>query len=57
MKKDFEEKVIRLGVIDTRKYRYRFVGSPSAPRIERIPLKDLDTTAALNGWEVVKKYN
>ena len=60
----FEERVIREGIVDTDAYRYtydvvdgydsetrRFV---NAKRIKRIALDKLDTTDAIDGWEIVK---
>ena len=41
-------------VVDTRKYRYILddvVGK--TPCIKRLPKIDLDTTAAIDGWETV----
>lgn len=54
MKKIFMEKIIRLGSVDTRLYRYVSREYPDKLAIERIPLSDLGTTAALDGWETVQ---
>ena len=54
MTKAFFERVKREKVVDTRKYRYVLddtVGK--TPCIKRLPINDLDTTAAIDGWEVV----
>lgn len=54
MTKAFFERVKREKVIDTRKYRYILddvVGK--TPCIKRLPIGDLDTTAAIDGWETV----
>lgn len=57
MKKEFIAKVIREGIVDTEKYRYtaHLVNGPEEQytEIRRLPLADLDTTAALEPWEVV----
>lgn len=53
MKKEFIEKVIRECCIDTAKYRYVAKRYPDRVEIVRLPLKYLDTTAAIDGWEVV----
>ena len=51
MKKEFIERIIREGTVDTRNYRYRvFEGE-----IIRLPIEYLGTTAAFGGWETVKK--
>lgn len=55
MTKSFMERVKNERIVDTRKYRYVLdapVGKPS-PCIKRLPISDLDTTAAIDGWEVV----
>ena len=54
MTKAFENKVIKMGMVDTKNYRYRYVVTDTC-RIERILLSKLDTTAAYTDWEVVKK--
>lgn len=54
MKKEFIEKVIRLGSVDTDKYRYVAREYPDRLEVQRLPLSDLDTTAALDGWETVQ---
>ena len=56
MKKRFENKVIRYGMVDTKKYRYILRTSTNGAVIERIPIKYLGTTMAINGWEIVKEY-
>lgn len=57
MKKDFIKKVLAERIYDTDKYRYVVKECNGAEKcwqeIRRLPLKDLDTTAALNGWETV----
>ncbi len=54
MKKEFIEKVIRLGSVDTDKYRYVAREYPDRLEVQRLPLSALDTTAALDGWETVE---
>ena len=54
MTKALSERVKRERVVDTRKYRYILddvVGK--IPCIKRLPINDLDTTAAIDGWETV----
>ena len=54
MTKAFMERVKNERVVDTRKYRYILddtVGK--TPCIKRLPKIDLDTTAAIDGWETV----
>ena len=54
MTKAFFERVKRERIVDTRKYRYILddvVGK--IPCIKRLPRIDLDTTAAIDGWDVV----
>ena len=55
MKKEFWERVKWEIIVDTRKYRYVLDDDISLerPLIKRLPIEDLDTTAAIDGWEVV----
>ena len=54
MTKAFFERVKRERVVDTRKYRYILDGTVGkTPCIKRLPKIDLDTTAAIDGWETV----
>ena len=57
MKKEFIQKIIREGIVDTEKYRYTshlVNGSEEQyTEIRCLPIADLDTTAALEPWEVV----
>ena len=57
MKKEFLERVKWERIVDTRKYRYVLDDDISLerPLIKRLPIEDLDTTAAIAGWEVVKE--
>lgn len=54
MKKEFIEKVIRLGSVDTDKYRYVAREYPDRLEVQRLLLSELDTTAALDSWETVQ---
>lgn len=54
VKKDFFYHVLREKSVDTRRYRYVAVCKPDRIEIQRCPVSDLDTTAALGPWEVVK---
>ena len=52
-------RILREGIVDTAKYRYT-VRTAHDNRGEwcefiRLPLSALDTTAALDGWEIVKR--
>lgn len=47
LKKAFLDRVIREGIVDTRNYRYVYKGNI----IKRLPIKYLDTTAAIDNWE------
>lgn len=54
MKKEFIEKVLNERLVDTKSYRYvakvRFDGKQE---IKRLRLEYLDTTKAIDGWEIV----
>lgn len=50
----FENRIIREGIVDTRKYRYVCNDYSDRREIKRLPIEDLDTTAAIDGWETVK---
>lgn len=45
----FIERVIKESIVDTRKYRYIVKDG----NIMRLPINYLDTTAVIDGWEVV----
>lgn len=49
MTKHFFERVKNERLVDTRKYRYIVKDG----KIMRLPVSDLDTTAAIDGWETV----
>ena len=52
-------KVLKESIVDTAKYRYttRTNHANHGQWLEfiRLPLADLDTTRAIDGWEIVKK--
>lgn len=54
MTKNFVNRVEKELIVDTRNYRYIFEADNIGARILRISLDKLDTTAAINGWEVAK---
>ena len=57
MTKQFIQKILSLGSVDTRDYRYIvkecYNANEQWREIYRLPIKDLDTTEAINGWEKV----
>lgn len=53
MTKEFINKVRNNGIVDTKNYRYIYTTDNTGEYINRIPIKDLDTTAALTGWITV----
>ena len=57
MKKEIIEKVKKEQIVDTKNYRYRTAiwngACTQKLQILRLPIEDLDTTAAIDGWEVV----
>lgn len=50
----FIDWVIRDGVVDTMAYRYAFRADKTHAVVERLPINQLDTTAALEPWDVVE---
>jgi len=54
MKKEFENRVIQELLVDTKRYRYVYDGMKN--EIKRLPIKYLDTTSAIDGWETVKTF-
>lgn len=52
MKKEFMDKVIKEGIVDTRNYRYMF--DTEIGCIKRIEIRLLDTPYVREGWEIVK---
>lgn len=53
VKMELLQKVMKQGTIDTPKYRYRTKETPDVLLFQRIPLNYLDTTKAIDGWELV----
>lgn len=53
MKPEFIEKVIRERIVDTKSYRYVYKCFADHAEIRRIRISDLETTAAINGWNTV----
>lgn len=53
MKVDFIHKVLFMGSVDTKKYRYVAKDCGDFIQIRRIELDKLDTVSALDGWSVV----
>lgn len=47
------DNVTRYGSYDTAKYRYIYKEFPDRAEIRKLPLSQLDTTAAIDGWETV----
>lgn len=56
MKKDLINRIIKEGIVDTGKYRYRVEYTSIGAVFERLPLILLDTVAAIDGWEVVEIF-
>ena len=54
--KSFEKRVLFEGDVFTRRYRYIVKEYWDRMEIQRLPVKYLDTTEAINGWETVKVY-
>lgn len=50
IRKELEAK----GYADTRKYRYQIFDRAGRRAVKRIELAKLDTTAALDGWQIVE---
>ena len=58
MTKAFENRVKKELTVDTRNYRYEYecIINQGIAVIKRLPIKELNTTAAIDGWETVKIY-
>ncbi len=54
MRKTVLDEVLQHGSYDTRKYRYLISYCGDHAEIKRLPKEYLDTTKAIDGWEVVK---
>ena len=57
MTKNFIDRVLKERIVDTRNYRYVVKECYNADEawgeIRRLPIADLGTTAAIDGWETV----
>lgn len=57
MTKTFINRVLKERIVDTRNYRYVvkecYNIDEAWEEIRRLPIEDLDTTAAIDGWETV----
>lgn len=55
---EFEKKVMREGIVDTKKYRYVVKechdSNSQWAEIRRLPIEKLDTISAAGEWETVK---
>ena len=56
MKKSFLQKLIEERIIDTKNYRYILDTDCrlERPLVKRIELDKLETTAAINSWEIIE---
>ena len=54
MTKTFREKILKNGTVNTKNYRYHVAQYPEHCEIRRIQLEYLDTTAAIDEWEIVE---
>ena len=59
MTKDFEKRIMRERIVDTKQYRYIITEAHDADKqwaeIKRLPISQLNTTAAIDGWETIKR--
>lgn len=59
MTKAFVDRIMRERIVDTATYRYivteKHDQNKQWAEIKRLPLDKLDTAAAIDGWEVVKR--
>lgn len=59
MTQAFVERIMRERTVDTERYRYIVTEEHDAEKqwakIKRLPISDLDTTKAIDGWETVKR--
>lgn len=56
MTNDFIRRILNEGIVDTKEYRYALNDCGHKMQIRRLPISSLDTTQALDGWEVLKEY-
>lgn len=67
MTNQFQQRVLTEGIVDTRNYRYIVRGDHTTGQygeitdawqtIYRLPISDLDTTAAIDGWVKVAEIH
>ena len=55
MTADFTLKVIKYGVVDTKKYRYVYIQHFQIAEIKRLRVECLGTVKSLDDWETVKR--
>ena len=59
MTQQFFERLVRERIIDTKRYRYIITEEHDSDdqwmEIKRLPITDLDTTRAIDGWETIKR--
>lgn len=59
MTKSFESRIMNERIVDTRNYRYIvadcYDDRTQWAEIRRLPIDKLDTTAANDGWETVRR--
>ena len=53
MKSEFIDRVLKQRVVDTAKYRYVAKVRDGMQYIARLPIPDLGTTNAIDGWTVI----
>ena len=56
MTKEFETRIQKERIVDTKNYRYVYECDFDKAVIKRLPIWELDTTAALTDWKIVKIY-
>ena len=54
MTKEFEARIMRERIVDTKLFRYIVKECGDHAEIRRLPIRDLYTTKAIDGWETVK---
>ena len=54
MTKEFREKILKNGTVDSKSCRCQVAQYPDHCETRRIRLEYLDTTAAIDGWEIVE---
>lgn len=51
--KKFMDRVLSERIVDTKTYRYTVKEFADRQEIRRLPIYQLDTTSAIDGWETV----